>query len=338
MQQDTIDQENMKQVILDFPKQFRIGLEAAKNTKLAINFKLQNIIISGMGGSALPGDIFKIINNELLLTNLPILINRNYGLPSEAQKNSVVICISYSGNTEETISSFKEARERGASVLTIASGGKLIDLSKKYHIPFAKVPSGIQPRCALGYQFSALIKILSNLKIIKNLDENLLDLERSLRPSNLEKEGKKLAHQLKGKIPLIYSSEHYQYLARIWKIKFNENSKVPAFFNFFPELNHNEMTGIGECKLKSLRKELKIIILKDKKEPSKILKRMKTLTEIFQEKEVESIFVEIKGKNIFEKVFKSILVADWASYWFAIFQGIDPSPVKLVEEFKKRMA
>ncbi len=334
---NNIDKENMRQIILDFSKQFKIGLETAKDVKLSKILKPKNIIISGMGGSALPGDIFKIVNDELFLTNLPILINRNYGLPREAQKNSLIICVSYSGNTEETISSFNEALKKKIPVLTIASGGKLIELSKKHQIPFAKVPSGIQPRCALGYQFSALVKILTNLKLIKNLDKELLLLEKTLKPANLEKEGKLLAKKLKNKIPLIYSSEKYQYLARIWKIKFNENSKIPAFFNFFPELNHNEMTGIGECKLKTLREKFKIIILEDKKDSSRISKRMQNLAKIFQEKAIESIFIEIKGKNIFEKIFSSILIADWTSYWLAIFEGVDPSPVKLVEEFKKRM-
>lgn len=335
---NNIDKNNMRQVILDFPKQFRVGLEAAKRAKISkVQYPISNIIICGMGGSALPGDILKMVNDDLTLTKLPILIHRNYGLPTSANRNSLIVCISYSGNTEETISAFKEARKEKIVVATIASGGKLIEFSKKYKIPFSQIPSGIQPRAALGYQFSALFETLSSFKLVKNLDEKILQLEKILKPEELESRGRTLAKTLKGKIPLIYASQKNQYLARIWKIKFNENSKIPAFYNFFPELNHNEMTGIGECKNQNLRKLFKIIILSDKKDHPQILKRMKILTQIFKEKDIETLFVEIRGRTIFEKIFRSILIADWASYWLAIFQGIDPTPVQLVEEFKKRM-
>jgi len=333
-----IDKSNMCQIILNFPKQFRIGTEAAKNIKTSVDHRQFSNIICGMGGSALPGDVFEMVNNDLLLTNLPILIHRNYGLPSSTNKNSLIICVSYSGNTEETISAFKEARRKKLFIVAIASGGKLIELAKKNNVPFAQISAGIQPRCSLGYQFSALMEILSSLKIIKSQRKNLLDLEKRLKPKNFEEKGKILAKKMTGSVPLVYSSEKYQYLARIWKIKFNENAKVPSFFNFFPELNHNEMTGIGECEIKSLKKIFKIIILEDKKDHPRVLKRMAVLTEIFKNNGVEIFPVEVKGKNIFEKVFNSSLLADWVSYYLAVFNGVDPTPIKLVEEFKKRMA
>ena len=102
----------MRQVILDFPKQFKVGVEAAKNIKTANRSLFSNIIICGMGGSALPADVFVMINNHLLLTKLPVFIHQNYGLHPMTNKNSFVVCISYSGNTEETISAFKEARKK----------------------------------------------------------------------------------------------------------------------------------------------------------------------------------------------------------------------------------
>lgn len=337
--QKNIDQSNMRQVILDFPKQFRIGLEAAKNAKVPnVQHPISNIIIAGMGGSALPGDVFKMVNNDLLLTKLPIFIHRNYNLPSIADKNSLIVCISYSGNTEETISAFNEARKRKMNIAVIGSGGKLIEAAKKYNFPFAQITAGNQPRAALGYQFSALIKILSNFKLIKNLDKELLRLEKNLKPQELEKTGSSLAKKLKGRIPLVYSSEANECLARIWKIKFNENSKIPSFYNFFPELNHNEMSGMGECEIKEWRNLFQVVILNNKKDHPRIIKRMEILSKIFQKKNIKVNFVEIEGKNIFEKFFNNNLIADWTSYYLAIFRGIDPTPIKLVEEFKKKMA
>lgn len=333
------DQSNMRQVILDFPKQFKVGVEAAKNIKTSANRSLfSNIIICGMGGSALPGDVFVMINNHLLLTKLPVFIHQNYGLHPMTNKNSFVVCISYSGNTEETISAFKEARKKKLSIAAIASGGKLIELAKKNNVPFAQIAAGNQPRCALGYQFSALIKILSNFKLIKNLDKELFALEKNLAPHKLEKTGLSLAKKLKGKIPLVYSSEDNKCLARIWKIKFNENSKIPSFYNSLPELNHNEMTGMGDCEIKEWRELFQVIFLSDKTDHPRIIKRMNILSEIFQKRNIKTNFVQIEGKNILDKIFNNNLIADWTSYYLAVSRNIDPTPVKLVEEFKKKMA
>ena len=334
-----IDKSNMRQVILDFPKQFKIGMEAARNIpKSRIPHPISNIVICGMGGSTLPGDILKMTNDQLLITKLPILVHRDYGLPKEVNKESLIICISYSGNTEETLSALRESWKRNLRIVSISSGGKLIEFSKKRKIPFAKIPGGIQPRCALGYQFAGLLKILSSLRIIKNIDRKLLDLEKTLTPKNFEGTGRKLAQRIKGFIPLIYSSTRYQQLARIWKIKFNENSKIPSFFNIFPELNHNEMTGIGECENKELRDKFIILILYDKETTSDILKRMKILSQIFRDRGIKTIFIEIKGKNFFEKIFSNLLLADWTSYYLALLQQINPTPVVLVEKFKRKMA
>jgi len=290
-----------------------------------------------MGGSALPGDILKMVNNRLLLTNLPIFIHRNYELPREVSKKSLIICISYSGNTEETLSVSKKAHRKKIKLINISSGGKLINFSEKNKIPFIKIPSGVPPRCAVPLQFSALLKVFINIKLIKNIEERILELERVLRPESIEILGKNLAKKLGGKIPLIYSSKDWRTLSYIWKIKFNENSKIPAFFNVFPELNHNEMTGIGEYKTKSIREKFALIILKEEKESSRILRRIKILSQIFKEKGIKTVFIDIKGRSIFEKIFSNILLSDWTSYYMAINQKIDPTPVILVEDLKKKM-
>ncbi|MDD5551912.1 MAG: bifunctional phosphoglucose/phosphomannose isomerase [Candidatus Pacebacteria bacterium] len=338
MKNENSESNNMRRVILDFPKQFRVGLDAVKKT--VVNRKLKNIsniIICAMGGSALPGNVLKSANANLRFTKLPIFIHRDYGLPSEAKKESLIICISYSGDTEETISAFREARKRNLKMAVITSGGKILNLAKRNNIPLAIVPFGIQPRCALGYQFASLAKILSNFGAIKSIDRQLLAMEKSLKPERIEQSGKKIAKKLKNSIPVIYSSGSFSSLAKIWKIKFNENSKIPSFFNFFPELNHNEMVGIGETKLKEAKKILKIIIIRDKNEDRNILKRMSVMANILKEKKFDIFFIDVKEKGFFEKFFSNILLGDWVSYYLALFQKIDPNPVLLVEEFKKKI-
>lgn len=328
-----IDKSNMRQVILDFPKQFGVGLEAAKKVKVSdFRFQISNLIVCGVGGSALPADILAIWLKHNKIT-LPLQIHRNYGLPYETSKNNLVFCISYSGNTEETLSAFKEARKKRLKILAITSGGKLAELCKKYSIPTAIIPSGLQPRVALGFQFAALMKILADSGLIKAKLEDISELESLLKPAFLENQGRKIAERLMDKIPLIYASEKLAALARIWKIKFNENSKIPAFSNYFPELNHNE-----HCQFERNNDRLSIIILRDKKDYPMILKRMELTAQILKERGFYVDIVDINGYNILNKIFSNILLADWASYHLALRQGIDPTPVALNDEFKKRLS
>ena len=327
-----IDKSNMRKIILDFPKQFRVGFESAKNVKVPGNF--DKVLICGMGGSALPADILKMWLSAYKIA-LPLEVRRNYGLPHRIDNKYLIICISYSGNTEETLYAFKEALRKKLPLAAITTGGKLAKLCQKYKIPSAVIPAGFQPRMALGFQFTALMKILSNCKIVENNLEDIPTLEKNLEPKKLENQGKKLAKKLKNKIPIIYTSDKLKSLARIWKIKFNENSKTPAFYNYFPELNHNEMIGYeGQP---ALNTNQRVIILRDPADYPRNLKRMKLTAEILKKKGVGVDIVELKGKDILYKIFSNILLGDWASYYLALEYGIDPTPVKINEEFKKKM-
>ena len=325
----------MREIILDFPKQFEVGFEAGQKIEF-LKRKFENVIICGMGGSALPGSLLQLFVRNLNFKFQNFFVHRDYNLPNFANKNSLLFAISYSGNTEETISAFKEAIAKNLKVISISSGGKLKELSKKFKTQFIEIPSGLPPRMALGYLFSALFSALIKLKIVPDFKKEILALKEKLKPEKFEKEGQEIAQFLLYKTPLIYSSSSYRELARIWKINFNENSKVPAFFNYFPELNHNEMTGVGEAN-KNYRKIFKAIILKEKSDNPRNKKRMKILAEIFKERGIESKILNLKGKNIFEKVFSSILLSYFSSFYLAKLQNIDPVPVKLVEEFKQKM-
>lgn len=327
----TIDKSNMRKTILDFPKQFRVGLESAKTVKVSGSFDA--VLICGMGGSALPADILAMWLEAYKIA-LPLYIHRNYGLPRQIDEKHLTVCISYSGNTEETLSALEEAKRKNVKIAAITSGGKLARLCRKYKIPAAIIPAGLPPRLALGYQFAALMKILANCGIIKNGLENISDLEKSLKPKTLENQGKKLAKKLKGQIPLIYASERLAGLARIWKIKFNENAKTPAFSDYFPELNHNEHNQFEGGK----NNQLTVIMLRDFTDMARIQKRMRLLAEMIKPLGVPVEFVDIEGKDILYKIFSNILLSDWTSYYLALEYGVDPTPVKLNDEFKRRLA
>jgi len=327
----------MKEIILNFPKQFKVGFRAAQN--INIKPKLKKVCICGMGGSALPANLLAMVLEEYK-EKLSLTIQRDYTLPSSVDRQTLIVCISYSGNTEETISCTKEALKRKLKIVLISSDGQLEKLAKRYSLPFVRIEKGYPPRMALGYLFGALIGILNTLKFIPaSLKKELIELEGTLKPEQLEKEGKSLATKLKGRVPVIYASNRLKYLARIWKIKFNENTKIPAFWNYFPELNHNEMTGFeqGNHKLLSINNKLYLILLQDRDDHPRNKKRMELTLRVLKKRNIKGEIVKLKGKTFLERVFNSILLSDWVSYYLAKAYGVDPIPVKMVEEFKKLM-
>lgn len=326
----------MRKIILDSPKQFKVGLEAAKDIK--VRGKFDAVVICGMGGSALAGDILKIWLDAYKIA-LPVYIHHNYEIPEELDERHLVICMSYSGNTEETLSSFEKAREKALPLMVITSGGKLAARARSASIPMTKIPSGYPPRMTLGYQFAALMRILENSGVIRNNLENLSSLGRTLKPTISEPKGKRIAKRLMGKIPLIFASERFLGLARIWKIKFNENAKIPAFSDVFPELNHNEMVSFTPFPASQKPgQERHVLVLRDKADDPRVLKRMKLTVDLIKNSGFTSDTIAIEGKDILSKVFSAILLGDWVSYYTALGYGVDPIPVKLVEEFKKIMA
>ncbi len=328
----TIDKSNMKKVILDFPKQFEKALEFSKNIK--VGGKFENVVICGIGGSTLAASIFSSWLNSFE-KNIPLVyVHRAYGLPSLVTEKSLIICISYSGDTEEPVSALEEAIQKKLTVVGIATGGKVLELCKKHNLPIIIIPPGIQPRCATGYLFTSLFKILANSGIIEDKSNEISEMAEELKKLNLEKEGKKIAKKMVNKIPIIYASNRLKTLARAWKIKLNENSKIPAFFNYFPELNHNEMVGFTNAEL---IKNFYIIILRDKNDHLRNLKRMDLFAKLMKTKGINVEFVYIKEGNFLLKIFSTLILGDWASYYLALEYQIDPTPVKIVEEFKKKL-
>ena len=323
-----IDKSNMRKVIMDFPKQFSVGLEMAKDVKVVGDFN--QLIFCGMGGSALPAVILKMLRG-FYEWPLAIKIHRSYNLPARVSPRALVFAVSFSGNTEETISSYEEAKKRNLSVIGITTGEKLAELCKKDKVPLIKLPTEkIQPRSAVGYLFASIVKVLSNSDITKDLDKDISTISKTLQSRTLEKQGKELAQKIKGRIPIIYASDKYKELAQIWKINFNESSKSPAFWNYFPELNHNEMEGMAPI--------FHVLILKDDEDHPRIKRRMDVTAKLLKEKglKVETINFP-KIKNLLVKIFSNYTLSQWTSYYLALEYETDPSPVKTVEEFKKRL-
>ncbi|MCM2339070.1 MAG: hypothetical protein NDI62_01290 [Burkholderiales bacterium] len=319
----------MYESIINFNKQFSYKPEIVNADKLE---EKSSFIVIGMGGSVLAPLLIKTCKPEI-----DILIERDYCLPklnSEELKNKTIILSSYSGNTEEVITAYNEAKDKNLNISIITAGGKLLSLAKENNTPYIELPNtGIQPRMALGLFTKAFLKIMK----VENDLKQLTTLENNLNPKSFEEKGKALAEKIKNFVPVIYTSNKNTSLAYIWKIKLNETGKIPAFCNVLPELNHNEMTGFDMNNLtKELSSKFYFIILKDKNDNPKIIKRMEVLEKLYKDRNLSVETIELEDeKEIWEKCFSALLLADFTAYYTAIGYGSDPEQVPMVEEFKK---
>ncbi len=335
---NSIDKQNLYQVIRDIPEQLIMGLNLAKDVKIEGRFKA--IEISGMGGSALPGNLLRIYLGDLFQKSrntshcFGVYQNRFYNLPREAFDNCLNIISSYSGNTEETVSSFKEALENNLPCVGIAASGKVLKICEENKIPCVRMPEGVQPRMMTATNFAAVFQILVNSGMIEDKRSEFEEAAEKMKAKaeEFEELGKKIAEEVAGKTPVIYGSTKFKSLAMIWKIMFNENAKTPAFWNFFPELNHNEMVGFTKA-----QGEFQAIMLRDQNDHSRNIKRYQITADILKSYGVDSTLIDMPEGEILYRIFATLQIGCWASYFLALKYEIDPTPVKMVEELKEKL-
>ncbi|MFA6463674.1 MAG: SIS domain-containing protein [Candidatus Paceibacterota bacterium] len=320
----------MYEAIRNFGKQFDYVPEIVNKENIK---PFKKIIVLGMGGSNLASGILNIFDQSL-----DIYVHRDYGLPLKETNffdDSLIVASSYSGNTEEVLSGIDEALKKGMNVSVISAGGKLIQIAKEKDLPYIEFPNtGIQPRSALGFSFIALAHLINSKKAIDGITE----IKEKLTPTDLEEEGKNIALKIAGFTPIIYSSNKNLAIAYNWKIKLNETGKIPAFCNVLPEMNHNEMTGFDlNEKTRGLAERFIPIFIFDDTDNEKIIKRMKVVKEIYESKGLVCVETDLKGSNEGERVFSSLLLADWIAYYTAINNGSEANEVPMVEDFKKRI-
>ena len=328
---------NFRDLLLSIPSQAESGLKASQNIKLAK--KPDQIVICGMGGSALAGEFLQAVFNEFKI-KIPVYSHKDYDLPLTITKNSFMVCISYSGNTEETISAYKKALSQKLKILAMASGGKLKDLAIKNKTPFISIDlNNLPPRLSAFYMFSALVGVVVNSKILPmNVIRQLKDGVRNLRIKTIEDSANDIAAKIGGKTPLIYSSLKMDSLAYFLKISFNENAKIHAFSNFLPECQHNEIQGFAD---ESLNLRFYSIFLKDSADSQKrINKRMDIMTQIINKRGFDFSIVDFDVfnlKNIFEKIIFTLFMGGFLSLKFADIKNQDPILTPLIDELKNAL-
>lgn len=335
------DKNDMFSLILNFPEQCEKAINLAENFKTKKYKGIRNIVITGLGGSAIGGDLLKDYLFKKI--DIPIIVNRDYEIHNFVNSNTLVLAISYSGNTEETISAYKKAKEKGAKIISITSGGELEKMSKQDNIPYIIIDKGYPPRCALGLLFFSMFIIFGKIGLIKidreEIEETILilkKLRKKLEPSKKENLAKQIAEKLNKKIVLIYAGEKFRAVANRWKTQLNENSKISAFYNVFPELNHNEIVGFES--LIQLTKKFVIVLLKDQEDFSRIKARMKITSSIIKTKVDNIIEINSIGNTLLSRLFSLIYIGDFVSVYLAILNSCNPTTILSIDLLKKEMA
>ncbi len=342
MEQD-IDRSNLRQMILSVPEQFADAFAIAD--AVYVPDDLSRIVVSGLGGSALHVDVLQYYVRDFFAKEgkrsyIEIVQNRSYVLPPESYDNALNIICSYSGNTEEVITAFQEALENNLPCIGVSAGGKIEEMCKENSIAHIKLPipyEHFQPRMATGYFFATMISILTKMGKIPDQRNELINKVAPTLLKNIkenEERGKIIAQKLIGKTPIIYASDKMRCAAMIWKIKINENGKTPAFWNYFSELNHNEFVGFTNP-----QGLFHVIMLRDATDYPRNTARYDITADILTKKGVDVEIIDvINTSDPAEKIFTTLSLGDWVSYYLALAYDQDPTPVELVEDFKKKMA
>ncbi|MFH0733639.1 MAG: bifunctional phosphoglucose/phosphomannose isomerase [bacterium] len=335
---------------LDTTDQFSILQNSYKQIEYAWSNKIElikdnfndidKIIICGMGGSAIGGDLLtNLIQDEL---SIPIFVNRNYTLPTFCNKNSLVIISSYSGNTEESISAFYQAVNKRCKIITMSTGGKIKELSIAHKFSFISLQEGFQPRYALYMLLFTLLKIFQLLQLIKNKDEfvneciNLLK-EKSAIYNKDNSEPEKFALSLLGFIPIIYAATDFNNsIGFRFKGQLNENSKLHAFCNLIPEMNHNEIIGWETISENLMR--TKVVYLIDDQMHQRIKLRFEILEQLLNQQNIEVLKISSSESSVNLRLIDSLYFSDWVSYVLAIYRKKDPVEIDNINILKEKLS
>ena len=342
-----IDKSNMYESILNFPKHVQNSFDFFdKNSSISNNISenINNILILGMGGSAITGLLFREILCDYL--DIPINIKQGYTIPKWVDTKTLIIACSYSGNTEETLTSLNKCKLKNTKIIAFTSGGKLYDFVLKNNYCHVLIPSGLQPRAAVGYSFTLMLLMFNKIKfikdnIIKKFQDNLIDLTKYSNIFSIPK-NENLCYQIAKKIynknPIIYAEDGiFGIIGYRLKCQLTENSKILAFNNFIPEMNHNEIEAYTkDAKINNFI----IIWIDDKDIYTRNKRRLDISKSILSKKIVKQIEIRLDLNDVKSSLVKYLIyinLMDWISYHTAILNNVDPSIIPNINELKKSL-
>lgn len=306
-----------------------------------LKFPVENIIYAGMGGSALAA----LISRSWPSYKMPFVIMRDYNLPNYVSSRTLCVVASYSGNTEETLSCLEQAKAKGAHIVVIANGGKLLEEAKANNYPFTQIPTTSQPRYAVLYALKALVTILEKAGLVDVADaerqihqasaflKNSIDIWQPTRATS-NNQAKQIAQELMGKSVVVYSGAGLFPAAYKWKININENAKQIAWCNQLPEFNHNEMLGWTE---QPVQKPYAVIDIRSSLDHARVQKRFEVTERLLSGRRPAPIVIKPEGDTILEQLLWTTALGDFVSLYLALLNNLNPTPVELIEKFKKSL-
>jgi glucose/mannose-6-phosphate isomerase len=339
-----LDSENMLTHLHNFPSLCRQAWKIAGDFQIPANFyKIDKIVILGMGGSAIGGDLV----GSLVQIEAGVLVRvcRDYHLPGFVDRKTLVIASSYSGNTEETLATFKQALARTANLLAITNGGELKDLCLSRGIPCITIDYQCQPRAALPFSFFILLGILQKAGLVRDYSQDFSDAIDNLAqmaskinentPSGLNP-AKGIAGKLKGRLAVIYGAEITTEVAHRWKTQINELSKSAAYYEFLPELNHNSVVGYPLPA--EVNKKTMVVMLDSALLHPRVRLRFDVTRKLLDQSGIPSLKLEGEGLSALSQMMTLVLLGDYMSYYLALLNRVDPTPVQAISFLKNSLA
>lgn len=338
------DPGGMYDLIKAFPAQIREAVGIGAQARLKVRSRgVRNIVLCGLGGSAIGGDLLR----SYLAADLgvPFLVNRTYTLPAFVGRESLVIISSYSGNTEETNSAHRDALRRKAKILCISSGGRTSALARRTHGDLITVPGGLPPRAALAYSFFPLLLALTRSGFITDRSRairetiTLLEDRAALyaNPEASDNRALEIAQMLCERVAVVYSgAERFDSVNLRWRGQIAENAKALAFGHVLPEMNHNEL--VGWKVLQEQMRQMQVIILRDRDDHKRVAMRMDITAKVIGQYTDHVREVWSEGSSLLARIFSLVHLGDWVSFYLAMLHRVDPTPVEIIDRLKRELA
>lgn len=338
----SIDTLNMWDLLVDFPQQWSQSMKMTEELELTIDpQRVTSICMAGMGGSAIGADLIQAYSYKTC--PYPIQVIRHYDIPSWVGEHTLFIGCSFSGNTEETLAALEAAQQQGAQCLGITSGGQLLLTAARAEFDYIKIPAGLPPRAALGYLFIPLFRLFQQLELLDEGDEALHETKEFLAEQNEllsdphDNEALNLAEDLDNTLPVIYSDDILMNPVNLrWQNQLQQNAKTLVFGNTFPEMTHNEIVGWQD--IAHLTGRLSVIKLKDQEDNDRVQRRMEVIDDLIADQTSSYHLLKSRGKSRLTRLFSLVQFADWTSFYLAMLNEVDPTPVAKIDLLKRKLA
>lgn len=339
------DPDDMRAAVRAFPDHLEEGwTRGAATADFGLRASdLDGVVVCGMGGSAIGGDLVRTLVEPS--SPVPFVVNRGYSLPGWVGENTLVVASSYSGGTEETLSAFDEARERGARIVAITSGGTLASQSAADGLHVVEISGGLQPRAALGYSLGVLLRLADAVGLAEISEDTfqaaLADARQRSERYDADAEGnaaRDLSARFEGALPVVYTGVGLlEAVGLRWRTQIHENAKHPAVGNVFPELDHNEIMGFESGPPEVLGR-MQIVVLRDRDDHAQVQKRFAATRDLVEPTVGGWTEVETEGESRLSRMLSLVQLGDWVSFWQAMRKGVDPTPVETIQQLKKTLA